>query len=551
MKKSLRVLIALLVITVFPFNLNSLKVKAEAVSFTDLPQEHWSSRYVQELANQSVLSGYPDGTFGPQKEVTRAEVAAILFKLSNNQQSHPMAYDDIAKDDWFYPFVERVGVAMPPSLGGKSNTSFRPNDPATREEVAVAISRMKNKDTSLSSTDGLGKFSDSEEISPLAVKDVAIVLNESYMAGYGNNTFRPKQSITRAEIAAVIWRAFAQANAEQSVVVNKLESSESIRVNHPLAELLMLSLGKHKENLYNSIKGLAVDGKSDAYYREQESASPNTYMRYDAHSGARRLFNDYEQSIDEIIKEEDMTVVLSPMNLNPTQIYYNGNSDTLYIRGISIFKKYVYIVIYEVKPQFKLIYCEKKEKVSTNPGDFLITGDDGAIYFSNYIEGNILTIKPGNPNTAKSIADFDKETDTGAKGERRLAALIHDNILYWFDSKTRTLTSLNLATEQQTSKKVALSDLLDVAVYNNHFYATNGKSVFEINLDGLERLLFSLTDLKYEQGLYDPQTNQFNKNISGSDTILKEITEIEFDKVGNLYVMDGQDKTMRRIRLNP
>ena len=87
-------------------------------------------------------------------------------------------------------------------VSGYSENSFGPNDPITREQMAVMISRAANL------SDGEGKtFADSNQIADWAQAAVAAVSGKNIISGYPDNTFRPQAYATRAEAVTVIVKA--------------------------------------------------------------------------------------------------------------------------------------------------------------------------------------------------------------------------------------------------------------------------------------------------------------------------------------------------------
>ena len=77
-------------------------------TFSDVPQTHWAFEYIIELVNDNVLSGYPDGKFRPNNNVTRAEFAKIMISASGMQvtPSNTTSFEDVSTTDWYCPYIE-------------------------------------------------------------------------------------------------------------------------------------------------------------------------------------------------------------------------------------------------------------------------------------------------------------------------------------------------------------------------------------------------------------------------------------------------------------
>ena len=185
--------------------------KIYSQKFEDVPKTHWAFDYIAEMTERGVLNGYPDGRFYPENNITRAEFAKIMTVASGmsiDMSDTDTIYDDISDDDWFAPYA-RCAQDYLNGFGNGSGLYFRPNQLAVREDIVVAIVKLKGysifgADVSMLST----MFSDSSSISMLAKKYVAIAIERGIISGYEDGTFRGQSSISRAEAAAILWRAF-------------------------------------------------------------------------------------------------------------------------------------------------------------------------------------------------------------------------------------------------------------------------------------------------------------------------------------------------------
>jgi len=168
--------------------------------FTDLSANHWASDPVQYLLSQQVISGYADGTFRPDGNVTRAQFAKILVGAMGWALQTPQTptFNDAGTDFWAYSYIETAvahGV-----ISGYDDGSFRPYKDVTRAQVAkmVVVSREWVMDTP-----DYGTFTD---VSPTdwSFDFVETVNAAQVMSGYADNTFRPDAPATRAQIAKIL-----------------------------------------------------------------------------------------------------------------------------------------------------------------------------------------------------------------------------------------------------------------------------------------------------------------------------------------------------------
>lgn len=162
---------------------------------------HWAESIMKEFINKGYLSGYEDGTFRPNNSITRAEFVKILNKVFNLTKGSGKVFNDTT-NHWA---KHEIDIAITNGVcTGKSLSQFKPNDPITREEASVMISNYKKlADNNL---DKLNKYNDANIVSKWAKPSVEGMIEKNYMSGYSDNTFRPKDNITRAEAAATLSR---------------------------------------------------------------------------------------------------------------------------------------------------------------------------------------------------------------------------------------------------------------------------------------------------------------------------------------------------------
>ena len=141
--------------------LNDQNVPA-TVSFSDVPDGAWYADAVETLASLGMFTGYPDGTFHPNSTITRAEFAAAALSFADMAPSARCSFPDVSAQDWFYPSV--ASAAEYGWIGGYPDGTFRPSGSITRAEVAVIVNHMLGRTPDQSfvdrSLDRLVSFSD-------------------------------------------------------------------------------------------------------------------------------------------------------------------------------------------------------------------------------------------------------------------------------------------------------------------------------------------------------------------------------------------------------
>ncbi len=172
---------------------------APTVTFSDVPATSWAYPSIQALVARGIVNGFPDGTFQPDAAVSRAQfvkmlVLALGLKTGGGLQT-PFA--DVAAGDWFAPYV--AAAVQAGIVQGLTPTTFGPNAPLTREDMAVLLTRALR----LSKTAPL-QFTDDADIAPAAVTGVEAAVAAGYMDGFPDGSFQPRAAATRAQAAKVL-----------------------------------------------------------------------------------------------------------------------------------------------------------------------------------------------------------------------------------------------------------------------------------------------------------------------------------------------------------
>ena len=164
-------------------------------------QQHWAGDAIGQLAARKLMQGYPDGTFKPNQPITRAEFAAVLLRLLDLPQAEvESAFGDVPPDAWYAGYVSALHQSG--YVQGYDDGTFRPNSELTREEAFVLIWRVLKDRLEVSEPDKT--FTDEADISPWALEAVRALAAAGVINGYEDGSLRPKEPITRAEVAVIL-----------------------------------------------------------------------------------------------------------------------------------------------------------------------------------------------------------------------------------------------------------------------------------------------------------------------------------------------------------
>ncbi|MGO4371873.1 S-layer homology domain-containing protein, partial [Paenibacillus sp. MCAF20] len=178
------------------------------VSFTDLNQTAWARTMIESLAAREVLQGVGQDRFAPSRTVTRAEFVELLLNALQlkEKSSAESGFADVDQDEWYFDAVttaSRLGI-----VSGKSDGSFGAKEEITREDMAVMLFRaFQYAGLAINTSHSSGQtFSDEEKIASYAQEAVDRLFATGIIQGFEDGSFQPKASATRAQAAAVIYK---------------------------------------------------------------------------------------------------------------------------------------------------------------------------------------------------------------------------------------------------------------------------------------------------------------------------------------------------------
>ena len=170
-------------------------------SFTDLGSVGtWYHEAVDYVLRHGLMGGYGNGQFGPDNHLSRAQFAQILF----NKEGRPLVdyllqYGDVPEGAWYAGAI-RWATSMG-IIGGYGNGMFGPDDPITREQLAVMLWRYAG---SPAATNKELHFSDESEISGYAMEALRWAVENGILNGYGDGRLGPQGQATRAQVAQML-----------------------------------------------------------------------------------------------------------------------------------------------------------------------------------------------------------------------------------------------------------------------------------------------------------------------------------------------------------
>ena len=179
----------------------------EPIEFKDVDEKDWHYEYVTKAAAAGLVNGMGNKKFEPDTNMTRAMLVTILYRAEGepevDEDDNP--FKDVKDGEWYTDAV--IWAAENDIVKGMTNTTFEPNTNITREQIAVILFRYaQTKDEEVEGDKDEIDFADANEISSYAREAIAWAVEEEIIEGRGNNKVAPKANATRAEVATVLVR---------------------------------------------------------------------------------------------------------------------------------------------------------------------------------------------------------------------------------------------------------------------------------------------------------------------------------------------------------
>ena len=222
---------------------------------------HWAETVVAKWYDNGIISGFPDGSFRPNEAVTRAQLAVIIDNIFKFTTKADMYFSDVNGSEWFADAVAKCSQAG--IINGNPNGTFEPNKPVTREQAAKMIAEAFK--LTAADADAYRTFADSSSIAAYAREYVSALYEAGYIAGVPGGNYEPKKGLTRAEALKIIdnildgivsAKGTYTKDASKSLLVN---SKDVTLRNIEIAGDLYLAQGIGEGDV--TLDGVKVDGR--------------------------------------------------------------------------------------------------------------------------------------------------------------------------------------------------------------------------------------------------------------------------------------------------
>lgn len=194
-------------------------------TFSDI-DGHWAKGWIEKATTLGFVSGYEDGTFKPDRTITRAEFSKLINNAIHTEKKADLSFSDVNSKEWFYEEVQKSVASG--FFSGYENNTFRPNNPIKREEVAKVVSSAIT--TGEVDGEGATRLTDYNTVQEWAKPSVNAVYNKGYILGYPEGMYRPARALTRAEAVKIIYEIIENENIERGFNITNYNESYSSAV---------------------------------------------------------------------------------------------------------------------------------------------------------------------------------------------------------------------------------------------------------------------------------------------------------------------------------
>ena len=174
--------------------------------YSDLAPNHWCYKKIMEFVDKGYIQGYEDGTMRPDRTITRAEYVKVVNNFFGFRDGKTdKKFSDISDDAWYAKYV--YAAVAEGYISGYEDNTFRPENPITRQEATVILSRILKIDKEVypkDHVDGLAQYSDGNEVADWAYTAIHSYSVYNFINGYEDGTLRILQDVTRAETVELL-----------------------------------------------------------------------------------------------------------------------------------------------------------------------------------------------------------------------------------------------------------------------------------------------------------------------------------------------------------
>lgn len=254
----------------------SLTIPASAAgSFADVSptRDAWCYTQVMQASEAGLMNGYGSSLFGKNDPITRGQMVQILYNYYGEDCGTNSGFSDVPSSAWYAKAVtwaSKKGV-----VSGYSNGTFGPNNKLTREQMVTILYNVAGRPAT--NTSALAQFNDRGQVAAYAVNGFSWAVSNKVVSGTSNTTLSPRGTATRAQVAVILIRYLENVEGVQFPDVNGGSTQPVEPTPTPTPTKPDASNSQNSDGTTNAayVNSLCDVGKSNDYPTTGDASSPN------------------------------------------------------------------------------------------------------------------------------------------------------------------------------------------------------------------------------------------------------------------------------------
>lgn len=254
-----------------------IMVTSASQPFSDVSptKDAWCYTQVMKAYEAGLINGYGNGLFGKNDPITRGQIVQILYNYYGEDCGTNSGFSDVPSSAWYAKAVtwaSKNGV-----VSGYSNGTFGPNNKLTREQMVTILYNVAGRPATNASA--LAQFNDRGQVAAYAVNGFSWAVSNKVVSGTSNTTLSPRGTATRAQVAVILIRYLENVEGVQFPDVNggSTQPVEPTPTPTPTPTKPDASNSQNSDGTTNAayVNSLCDVGKSNNYPTTGDASSPN------------------------------------------------------------------------------------------------------------------------------------------------------------------------------------------------------------------------------------------------------------------------------------
>lgn len=288
-----------------------IMVTSASQPFSDVSptKDAWCYTQVMKAYEAGLINGYGNGLFGKNDPITRGQIVQILYNYYGEDCGTNSGFSDVPSSAWYAKAVtwaSKNGV-----VSGYSNGTFGPNNQLTREQMVTILYNVAGRPAT--NTSALAQFNDRGQVAAYAVNGFSWAVSNKVVSGTSNTTLSPRGTATRAQVAVILIRYLENVEGVQFPEVNGGSTQPVEPAPTPTPTKPDASNSQNSDGTTNAayVNSLGDVGKSNDYPTTGDASSPNAngfYTKANVDISGAKLQYDVIPYVNEFLAKHDYLI---------------------------------------------------------------------------------------------------------------------------------------------------------------------------------------------------------------------------------------------------